>query len=113
NINVLLVHGSPRKVDEYVLQDTDEDYVLELMQETDADILCVAHSYKPYHRDINSQTGLKHVINTGSVGKPKDGNPMGGYVMVTLNENSSVNNPSSIQVDFIRFEYDLMKAIKA
>jgi putative phosphoesterase len=108
--NILLVHGSPRKVDEYVLEDSDEDFVLKLMQEANADMLCVGHSHKPYYRVINSETGLKHVINTGSVGKPKDGNPKGGYVILTLNENSSVNDPSSIQVEFIRFEYDVQKA---
>lgn len=112
-LNILLVHGSPRQVDEYILQDTDESYILQLMEETGTDILCVAHSHKPYHRIINPQTGLKHVINTGSVGKPKDGNSMGCYVMLTLNENSSVNDPSSLQIDFIRFEYDIMRAVNA
>lgn len=103
--NVLMVHGSPRSVDEYVLENTDSGYVTELMNESGANILCVGHSHKPYHRIISRD---KQVINIGSVGKPKDGNPQGGYVMLTLND--SALDP--IRVEFIRFDYDIDKAVK-
>lgn len=102
-INLLMVHGSPRSVDEYVLENTDSVYVTELMNESGANILCVGHSHKPYHRIISRD---KQVINIGSAGKPKDGNPQGCYVMLTLNE--SAHDP--IKVDFIRFDYDVEKA---
>jgi putative phosphoesterase len=103
--NILMVHGSPRSVDEYFLENTDSAYVEELMNESVANILCVGHSHKPYHRIINQD---KQVINIGSVGKPKDGNPLGCYVMLTLF--ISAENP--IEVDFIRFDYDIEKAAK-
>jgi len=102
-INLLMVHGSPRSVDEYVLENTDSVYVTELMNESGANILCVGHSHIPYHRIISRD---KQVINIGSAGKPKDGNPQGCYVMLTLNE--SAHDP--IKVDFIRFDYDVEKA---
>lgn len=102
-INLLMVHGSPRSVDEYVLENTDSVYLTELMNESGANILCVGHSHKPYHRIISRD---KQVINIGSAGKPKDGNPQGCYVMLTLNE--SAHDP--IKVDFIRFDYDVEKA---
>lgn len=105
NINLLMVHGSPRRVDEYVLENTDSSHVFELMNEADANILCVGHSHKPYHRIISED---KQVINIGSVGKPKDGNPQGCYVMLTLNEYAL--NP--IKVEFVRFDYDIDKAAK-
>jgi len=101
--NVLMVHGSPRSVDEYVLENTEAAYVTELMNESGANMLCVGHSHKPYHRIIDQD---KQVVNTGSVGKPKDGNPQGGYVMLTLDD----INP--IKVEFIRFDYDVDKAAK-
>ena len=104
--NLLMVHGSPRSVDEYVLENTESSYVSELMDEADANLLCVGHSHKPYHRIISVD---KQVVNIGSVGKPKDGNPQGCYVMLTLND--SADNP--IKVDFIRFDYDIEKAAKA
>ncbi len=112
-LNLTLAHGSPRKIDEYVLIDTDEQYVLDMMTEANADILFVGHSHKPYHRVIQTQDNrYKHVINTGSVGKPKDGDPRGCYVLVTINEHSTSLDHQSIQVEFRRFEYDIQKAAK-
>lgn len=113
HLNIVMAHGSTRSIDEYVLADTDEAYVLEMMNEAKADILCVGHSHKPYHRIIASNDSFKHVINIGSVGKPKDGNPMGCYVLLHINENSSVTDKGNIQVEFIRVAYDIDKAIKA
>jgi putative phosphoesterase len=112
-LNIVLAHGSTRKIDEYVLADTDEAYVLEMMDEAKADVLCVGHSHKPYHRVIQTETCFKHVINIGSVGKPKDNNRMGCYVLITLNETATIDDKNSIKVDFIRFEYDIEKAAKA
>ncbi|MBB1642671.1 MULTISPECIES: metallophosphoesterase family protein [Sphingobacterium] len=110
-LNLVLAHGSTRKVDEYVLADTDEAYVLDMMLEADADLLFVGHSHKPYHRVIQAADNkFKHVINTGSVGKPKDGDPRGCYVLVTLSEESSALNSESIQIEFRRFDYDIEKA---
>ena len=113
-LNILLAHGSPRSVNEYVLIDTDESYILELMHEAKTDILCVGHSHKPYHRAIKKDDGLyAHVINIGSVGKPKDGNAMGCYVLLSINKESSLIDKSGIKVEFIRFEYDIEKAATA
>lgn len=98
DFQMLLVHGSPRKIDEYVLEDMPEDEVIQMMDAVKADILCVAHSHLPYHRNIRD----KQVINTGSVGKPKDGDPRGGYVILTIGGN--------IKAEFIRFDYDIEKA---
>jgi len=101
HLNIVLAHGSTRSITEYVLADTDENYVLEMMNEAKADVLCVGHSHLPYHRIIAD----KHVINIGSVGKPKDGNPMGCYVLLTIEDD--------IKVDFIRFTYDVEKSAQA
>ncbi len=103
--NILMVHGSPRSVDEYVLESTDRSYVIEMMNECNANILCVGHSHKPYHRIIDQD---KQVINIGSVGKPKDGNPQGCYAMLSLDD--SAFDP--LRVEFIRFDYDIEKAAK-
>ena len=91
--------------------------MLRIMENADADIMCFGHTHKPYHRILNSgkegQNHFRHAINIGSVGKPKDGNPQGGYVMLTINDNSSVLNKDSINVEFIRFDYDFETAAKA
>jgi putative phosphoesterase len=112
-LNIVLAHGSTRSIDEYVLEDLEESYVLEMMTGANADVLCVGHSHKPYHRIIQTDSGFKHVINTGSVGKPKDGNPKGCYVLLTLNKKSLMTSKECIKVEFVRFTYDVEKAATA
>ncbi|MBK9981741.1 MAG: metallophosphoesterase family protein [Saprospiraceae bacterium] len=116
-LNLLLVHGSPRKINEYLFEDREEKSLLRIIEQADADILCFGHTHKPYHRILNSEKDgaphFRHAINIGSVGKPKDGNPQGGYVMLTINENTNISDKESIKVDFIRFDYDVEKAARA
>ncbi len=116
-LNVLFVHGSPRSVNEYLLEDMEESLLSEIMQEANADILCFGHSHKPYQRMINTGTNgenhFRHAINIGSVGKPKDNNPNGCYVLLNINSDYSITNKEALQVEFIRFEYDVEKAAKA
>ena len=116
-LNLLLVHGSPRRINEYLFEDREEKSMLRIMEGADADIMCFGHTHKPYHRVLNSMeegnNHYRHAINIGSVGKPKDGNPKGCYVLLTINDNSSIANKESVQVQFIRFEYDIEKAAKA
>lgn len=115
--NILLVHGSPRKVNEYLFEDREEKSMLRIMEQADADIMCFGHTHKPYHRILNSGSAdknhFRHAINIGSVGKPKDGDPRGGYVILTINPDSTVKEKDSIKVEFVRFEYDVEEAAKA
>ena len=116
-LNVLFVHGSPRSVNEYLLEDMEETLLSEIMREANADVLCFGHSHKPYHRIINTGTNgenyFRHAINIGSVGKPKDNSPLGCYVLLTIKADCSVKNKGALKVEFIRFEYDVEKAAKA
>lgn len=115
--NLLLVHGSPRKINEYLFEDREEKSMVRIMQDADADIMCFGHTHKPYHRVLtineDGKEHFRHAINIGSVGKPKDGDPRGGYVILHISDNSSIHDKGSIQVEFIRFEYDVEKAAKA
>jgi predicted phosphodiesterase len=116
-LNLLLVHGSPRKINEYLFEDRDEKSLLRIMEQADADIMCFGHTHKPYHRILPTEqtasTHYRHAINIGSVGKPKDGNPQGGYVILTINADSSIADKDAIQVEFVRFDYDVEKAATA
>jgi putative phosphoesterase len=117
NMQLLLVHGSPRKINEYLFEDRDEKSLLRILEGANADILCFGHTHKPYHRVLNSGTEdaphYRHAINIGSVGKPKDGDPRGTYAMLEWDEHCSLQDPGSVRVQFIRFEYDVEKAAKA
>ena len=116
-LNLLLVHGSPRRVNEYLFEDREEKSLLRIMADAGADILCFGHTHKPYHRVLNDNTGgadhYRHAINIGSVGKPKDGDPRGCYVLLHINDFSNTADKDSIRVEFIRFAYDVEKAASA
>lgn len=116
-LNLLLVHGSPRKINEYLFEDREEKSMLRIMADADADILCFGHTHKPFHRTMEQAGGTatryRHAVNIGSVGKPKDGNPQGCYALLTINEDSSANSEHSVQVEFRRFDYDVERAARA
>lgn len=113
-LNLLLVHGSPRRINEYLFEDREEKSLLRIMQDADADILCFGHTHKPYHRILTAgpedNRHYRHAVNIGSVGKPKDGDKRGGYVILTINTGSSTLQRDSVMVEFIRFKYDVEKA---
>ena len=112
--NLLMVHGSPRKINEYLFVDREEKSLLRILEQADTHIMFFGHTHKPYHRILKDENGhYRHAINIGSVGKPKDGDIRGGYVMITLDESFSLSTADSLKVEFIRFDYDIEKAAKA
>lgn len=116
-LNLLLVHGSPRRINEYLFEDRDEKSLMRILKDANADIMCFGHTHKPYHRTLtqeeDSKVHYRHAINIGSVGKPKDGDIRACYVMLTINDNSSSDSGDSVQVEFIRVGYDVQKAANA
>lgn len=112
--NLLMVHGSPRKINEYLFVDREEKSLQRIMEQAQAHILFFGHTHKPYHRIVRDADGnFRHAVNIGSVGKPKDGDVRGCYVLITLDETFSLKTSDSFKVEFIRFEYDVEKAAKA
>lgn len=116
-IRLLMVHGSPRKINEYLFEDRPEKSLLRILEEAGADILLFGHTHRPYHRTLASGTGEKaiyrHAVNIGSVGKPKDGDPRACYALMTIDPSLSMSDPDSIKVEFRRVAYDVEKAAKA
>jgi putative phosphoesterase len=76
--DVHLVHGSPRKVNEYLFEDKPERLYQRLARAEDAGTLVFGHTHKPW---IHEYGGVLFV-NCGSVGKPKDGDPRGGFAVL-------------------------------
>lgn len=102
-LQVLLVHGSPRKVNEYLFADRPDDYFERIMDAAQADILVCGHTHLPYHKVLPSG---RQVINAGSVGKPKDHDPRAGYVTLTV-------TGRAVEVAFNRVAYDVERAARA
>jgi predicted phosphodiesterase len=112
--NLLMVHGSPRKINEYLFVDREEKSMLRIMEQAEANIMFFGHTHKPYHRILKDGEGnFRHAINIGSVGKPKDGDNRGCYVVIELDERFSLNKADSLSVEFVRFDYDIERAAKA
>jgi hypothetical protein len=89
------VHGSPRKISEYLFA-RDEKSLMRIMEQADADIMCFDHAHKPFYKILRTEstenTHYRHAINIRSAGKPKNNNPKGCYVMLTINADSSITN---------------------
>lgn len=111
--NILMVHGSVKAINDYMVVGYPEDEVLDMMQSHQADVLLCGHTHKPFHRVIKDGNNFKHVVNIGSVGKPKDSDARICYAILELNQSTSTLNPATIKVSFKRIEYDVEKAAKA
>jgi putative phosphoesterase len=76
--SVHLVHGSPRKVNEYLFEDNPARLYERLAAAEDAGVMVFGHTHKPW---VRSYGGVLFV-NCGSVGKPKDGDPRGAFAVL-------------------------------
>lgn len=103
NWRVVLVHGSPRKVNEYLYEDRPESSFERIMDSIEAEVLVCGHTHLPYHKVLPSG---RHIINAGSVGKPKDKNPQACYVVLST-------GGGEFKVEFIRVPYDIERAAQA
>lgn len=112
--HLLLVHGSPRKINEYLFEDRADKSMIRMMETANAHIMAFGHTHKPYHKKLEDSDGkFRHAINIGSVGKPKDGDPRACYVILEWEGDLDLTQPDGLNVEFIRVEYDVEKAAQA
>jgi predicted phosphodiesterase len=84
-LRFLLAHGSPRKINEYLLPDRPDAQLARMADESEADVICVGHVHMPYHRVLGGSDGRRiHYVSDGSVGKPKDGDPRAGWTELVV-----------------------------
>jgi putative phosphoesterase len=73
----LLVHATPRDpLDEYHSPDT--EFWRRRLQGVDADVVCIGHTHLAYALQIDKTL----VVNPGSVGQPRDGDPRAAYAII-------------------------------
>jgi predicted phosphodiesterase len=102
---VRLVHGNQMLNTVYVAEDRSDDFLSKMAADMGAragDVICFGHTHKPWHRVI----GDVHFVNTGSVGRPKDGDPRAGYVLLDV-------TATDVAVEFVRVAYDVEAAARA
>ena len=95
----VLVHGSPRKMNEYLYEDKPDSTFERIAADANADVIVCGHTHRPYDKTV----GATRFINDGSAGKPKDGDPRACWALVET-------NPAGISVAFRRVDYDIDKA---
>jgi putative phosphoesterase len=76
-LNFLLVHATPRDpLDEYLLRDP--EVWARRVQNAGADVVCVGHSHLQFNLNVDGVW----VLNPGSVGQPRDGDPRAAYAVI-------------------------------
>ena len=91
-----LLHATPRDpMDEYLGPDIAAWEAR--VQGIEADFLCVGHTHVPYE----IQVGDLRVVNPGSVGQPRDGDPRASYVII-----------EDGQVQFKKVAYDIDETLR-
>lgn len=75
---IRLVHGSPRRVNEYLFEDKPASLYERLAGQAECDVLVFGHTHRPWVR----VHGGVNFVNCGSVGKPKDGDPRAAFALL-------------------------------
>jgi predicted phosphodiesterase len=102
---IILVHGTPTLNTLYWTEDRPDSFCLQMANLAGAksgDVLCFGHTHIPWSRTVE---GIRFV-NTGSVGRPKDGDARAGYVLVTVQS-------THVDTEMIRVDYDVARAVAA
>jgi predicted phosphodiesterase len=101
---LILLHGNPVLNTVYWTDDRSDGFCLQMADHVSAkagDVIAFGHTHKPWHRTVE---GI-HFVNTGSVGRPKDGDWRAGYAVVAM-------AGEQVDVEFVRVEYDVARALE-
>jgi predicted phosphodiesterase len=98
-LSVLLCHGSPRKVNEFLWESTSPTHFLDgLADEYDADVIAATHTGIKWHRELSRG---RHFVNVGVLGRPEnDGRTNVWYTLFDASADDS------LRIEFIPVEYD-------
>ncbi len=102
---LILVHGSPMLNTLYWTEDRPDSFCTQMAGIAGAkpgDVIVFGHTHKPWHHVVEGV----HFLNTGSVGKPKDGHWRAGYVLLSIGEDEP-------KPEFIRVDYDIERTMGA
>lgn len=100
-----LVHGNPVLNTVYWTEDRSDDFCRKMAAHLGArggDVVAFGHTHKPWERVVDDV----RFVNTGSVGRPKDGDPRAGYVVLEF-------SGDGVTVEHRRVEYQVDRAASA
>ncbi|MEJ7813042.1 MAG: metallophosphoesterase family protein [Gemmatimonadaceae bacterium] len=102
---IILVHGTPLNNLTYWTEDRSDDFCRKMARAAGAcpgDVIAFGHTHKPWYREVEGV----HLVNAGSVGRPKDGDPRAGYVLLDAGS-------AGVRVEVVRVEYDVELTARA
>lgn len=97
---ILLCHGSPEAIDEYLDAGTPASRLAAIARTASADVIVSGHAHRPSAREV----GGVWFVNTGSVGRPDDGDPRACYALLQT---------SPFSVCHLRVPYDVDRTVAA
>jgi len=95
--DLLAVHGSPRRINEYLFEDRPASAMERMAAEYPYPAILFGHTHVPYARTVGATT----FVNVGSGGRPKDGDWRVCYAVV---DPANLGTPGL--VEFVRVPYD-------
>jgi predicted phosphodiesterase len=122
----VLVHGAPTLNTLYWTEDRSDDFCRKMAaraQLEPGDAILFGHTHLPWSREVDGVL----FVNTGSVGRPKDGDPRAGYVLLEAPETGTRTEPEPSEgsardaaggaegwrVEHVRVRYDVERAARA
>ncbi len=96
SFRMLFVHGSPRRINEYLFPDRPDKNLLHVMKEEEAKVLVCGHTHIPFFRMVEDT----YFLNDGSCGRPKDGDWRAAWALISVEK-------QTIEAKICRVEYDL------
>lgn len=99
-MHIYLTHGSPESITDHITEETSAGKLHRFKEMADADIIVTGHAHQPFAKDVDGTW----FVNTGSVGRPDDGDPRACYALLQL-------NPFALY--HFRVPYDIERAVTA
>jgi predicted phosphodiesterase len=104
----VLVHGAPTLNTLYWTEERSDDFCRKMAARaglSEGDAILFGHTHLPWRREVDGML----FVNTGSVGRPKDGDPRAGYVLLDAPGDGS---PATWRVEHVRVPYDVERAAR-
>ena len=102
---VFLLHGNQVLNTVYVFEERPDSFLAKMGEALSAragDVVAFGHTHKPWQRRIDGAL----FVNSGSVGRPKDGDPRGSYVLLDV-------DASGARAQVVRVDYDVERTARA
>jgi predicted phosphodiesterase len=100
---LLAVHGSPRRINEYLFEDGPASAVERMAREYLYRAILFGHTHIPYARSVGDTV----FVNVGSAGRPKDGDWRACYAVI--DPQALARGEDAQSVEFVRVAYDFAR----